>query len=490
MMSFLAVCKSEHLIWSYPWRVFRRVLMGCAVSIALMPHCVLATRQIEIGEVLLAVGNASIERNQQIIEPLKRGEKLLEGDAIRTELGSHVHVRFVDGALVSVRPLGHLVISAYQFDPLDPASSKVRFEVSKGTARSITGRAGQAARDRFRLNTPVAAVGVRGTDFVVSTDREMSTVTVQDGAVIVAALGERCSVRALGPCDGGVSLDASQRSLFARVSLAGSELLPISMLPSRALPLRDEDRLSTSSNSTSSIPSRQSIAFPGQPGLLFAGDVVVAPGAEHLSSGLKGDAALDIRQSERAQVVAERLSQLPAPRTDLPPSVMAWGRWAPAQMAVELQEPAPIIHRLDYSRVIVSDGVYALLADPSHRQTVPREGQFAFSLRDARVSLLTAAGATPGTVLQGALGIDFASGRFETFLRSSHPDVDGFIVVAGSGALQSDGLFRSATGAEYDPLIVGVVLNDSKEAAYVFSRGVKTRSSGTLSFIGTTRWGR
>ena len=33
--------------------------------------------------------------------------------------------------------------------------------------RSITGQWGEAARDRFRLNTPIAAIGVRGTDFIV-----------------------------------------------------------------------------------------------------------------------------------------------------------------------------------------------------------------------------------------------------------------------------------------------------------------------------------
>ena len=464
-----------------------------ALAVSLTPFYVLAAAiqsQNVIGEILLAVGVSKIEREKQIIEPVKRGDKLLAGDGIRTEAGAHVHIRFVDGALVSVRPFSHLVISAYQFDPLDLANSTVRFDLAEGTARSITGRAGEAARGRFRLNTPVAAIGVRGTDFVVGTDREVSSVTVQDGAVAVASLGLRCTVAELGPCDNSLKLDASQRALFARISPTGTELLPIAQMPPRGVPLKDEDRLKAATVSNATKSARPVAAPLGQPGVLFAGDVVLLPSLDAALPGPKQDTMLDFRQDERARVYAERIGQLPAASTELPPSVMAWGRWAPQQLPNDTQDPAPVIHRLDYSRVVVSDGVFALLTDTANRQPMPREGQFAFSLRDARVSLLTANGPTPGKVLQGALSIDFAMGRFETFLKSSHPDVDGVIWIAGAGALQSDGLFRANTILERDPLIVGVVVNDAKEAAYVFSRGVTTRSSTLLPFIGTTRWGR
>ena len=51
--------------------------------------------------------------------------------------------------------------------PQQPASSEVRLQVDHGITRSISGRATEVDKNRFRLNTPVAAIGVRGTDFIV-----------------------------------------------------------------------------------------------------------------------------------------------------------------------------------------------------------------------------------------------------------------------------------------------------------------------------------
>lgn len=43
--------------------------------------------------------------------------------------------------------------------------SLVRFRLDRGVARAISGAAAEGARERFRLNTPLVAIGVRGTDF-------------------------------------------------------------------------------------------------------------------------------------------------------------------------------------------------------------------------------------------------------------------------------------------------------------------------------------
>ncbi|NDE53216.1 MAG: hypothetical protein EB069_01285, partial [Actinobacteria bacterium] len=119
-----------------------------------------------VAEVLLAVGAM---RREPAGEPLKRGAQVFEGDQIHTQDGAHLHLRFVDGAMVSVRPNSRLQIEQYRWDPQNAGRNQVKFRLDEGVARSITGQAGETSKDRFRLNTPVAAVGVRGTDFVVQT---------------------------------------------------------------------------------------------------------------------------------------------------------------------------------------------------------------------------------------------------------------------------------------------------------------------------------
>ena len=127
-----------------------------------------------IGVVTFAVGQVSrVPAGQPASKamPLQKDQALAVGDRLVTGPSSHVHVRFIDGGLVSVRDSSELVITQYSFDPDNPAASKVRFYLQGGVARSITGKAGQAAKDQFRLNTPVAALGVRGTDFAAFANR-------------------------------------------------------------------------------------------------------------------------------------------------------------------------------------------------------------------------------------------------------------------------------------------------------------------------------
>lgn len=117
-----------------------------------------------IGVVTFAVGQVSrVPAGQPASKamPLQKDQALAVGDRLVTGPSSHVHVRFIDGGLVSVRDSSELVITQYSFDPDNPAASKVRFDLQGGVARSITGKAGQAAKDQFRLNTPVAALGDR-----------------------------------------------------------------------------------------------------------------------------------------------------------------------------------------------------------------------------------------------------------------------------------------------------------------------------------------
>src|SRR5690606_23096376 len=123
-----------------------------------------------------------------------------ERDVIETGGNGHVHVRFVDQALVSVRPSSKLEIVHYRYDAANPAASAVKFNLMEGTTRAISGEAATHARENFRMNTPVAAIGVRGTDFVVRASADNVRASVTEGAIIIAPFSSECSAAAFGPC--------------------------------------------------------------------------------------------------------------------------------------------------------------------------------------------------------------------------------------------------------------------------------------------------
>ncbi len=153
-----------------------------------------------VGEVTLTIGKSKIERSTQEAEPQKGGS-VQEGDVIRTSDNGHVHIRFIDGARVSVRPNSVFRIHEFKYSPADPAASVVRLSLDSGEARSISGAAAQAAKERFRLNTPLVAIGVKGTDFVTQVSKDIIRVTVNQGAIVMAPFDYGCKVESLGVCN-------------------------------------------------------------------------------------------------------------------------------------------------------------------------------------------------------------------------------------------------------------------------------------------------
>jgi hypothetical protein len=155
-----------------------------------------------VGEVTSVIGLGTV-RNPQGEQAATRGQLIRVGDRIETTAGGHVHVRFVDGGLVSVRPLSRLHIEDYRNQDTQNLAA-IKFRLDVGVMRSVTGQWGEAHRDRFRLNTPVAAIGIKGTDFVVKTEGGNTLASVKTGAIVMSPLEGNCAM-ALGPCANGRS---------------------------------------------------------------------------------------------------------------------------------------------------------------------------------------------------------------------------------------------------------------------------------------------
>ena len=167
----------------------------------------------QVGRVLFAIGDAKIAGGST----LRKDDTIALGQTVTTGANGHVHIRFVDDAFVSVRPNSSLTVEQYVYDAKEPSNNKVRFNLTQGVARLITGKAGQAAKDNFRLNTPVAAIGIRGTDFLVQARDALTRVAVQQGAIVISPFSDGCARAALAPCGG-----ANARELAG--SLSGNYL--------------------------------------------------------------------------------------------------------------------------------------------------------------------------------------------------------------------------------------------------------------------------
>lgn len=94
----------------------------------------------------------------------------LESDTmVTTGPNSRIVMRFEDGQVIALNENTSFKINQYRFDRTEPKKSSMFFSLLKGALRSVSGLIGQQAPGAYKLQTPVATIGIRGTDFMAAT---------------------------------------------------------------------------------------------------------------------------------------------------------------------------------------------------------------------------------------------------------------------------------------------------------------------------------
>ncbi|HKY93532.1 MAG TPA: hypothetical protein VJM11_20940 [Nevskiaceae bacterium] len=170
------------------------------------------------------------------VRPLAKGDPVYPGEMINSGPASYVNLKFADGAFVLIRPNSRFHIEDYAFvppaapEPAKPATAapsavvkgalpttgqptgRAFFRLLKGGFRAVSGLVGKLDRNEYRVATPVATIGIRGTDYtavicdaacandpVVRADVAEGTPTegglvagVVSGQIAVASDGKNC----------------------------------------------------------------------------------------------------------------------------------------------------------------------------------------------------------------------------------------------------------------------------------------------------------
>jgi hypothetical protein len=138
-----------------------------AVSVAAAqgkPGEVFADGTFNAAEVTLSEGETMLIRGVSFSTPVRRDVPIRSGDRIRTGRDGRVLLRFADGAQMSIQGGSEFRVDSYVFDQDRQRSF---FELIKGSIRVISGRIGKRDPQDWRLTTPTATIGIRGTEFTV-----------------------------------------------------------------------------------------------------------------------------------------------------------------------------------------------------------------------------------------------------------------------------------------------------------------------------------
>ena len=423
-----------------------------------------------VGEASMTIGAVKATSADGIARALERGSPIRVGDKIETGEGGHVHIRFVDGGRLSVRPSSRLQVENYSRSNDQPALTAIKFRLDEGVVRSITGSWGEAARERFRLNTPVAAIGIKGTDFVVKTDVNNTLASVHTGAIMLTPLASGCQT-SLGPCQNGSEKLLTEDMKGLMLALGRLQVIPqlvpaVDLLVQRARPasadaIAKSDPVLKTEGNRSDISNEKALVNESR-----AVDVVAI--SKSTSAAQQALPTQPLLPPEVKQLVWARLA-----------AIAADGDTISRSFAEALQNGR---------QGTVGDGSYSLFREvqgvgPAILTTTDTSANFRlggaaaqFVRNDRGVNITE-----PVQVGGGSLSVDFVKSTYATQLNVSNARI-GAESVASNGIIKPNGVLQTQGGNAF---VSGALSLDGKEAGYFF---LKSLPAGQLS--GITQWGR
>lgn len=159
-----------------------RFLLG----LALLGWALLAAAAELAATVVFASGSPRIVDVAGAERAASKGAELRAGETLETRDGI-VQLRFRDGASMSLQKATRFRVDDYVFAGEGQGGEGDRgfFSLIRGGFRTITGLIGKVRRDQYRVNTPVAAIGIRGTHYHANLDDSGLTVGTTAGLVAV-----------------------------------------------------------------------------------------------------------------------------------------------------------------------------------------------------------------------------------------------------------------------------------------------------------------
>lgn len=116
------------------------------------------------GVVQFAAGDVRVILAAGSERPASKGTPVDVGDTIATAKASMAQIKMGDGAIVVVQPESRVTVAEYHYTGVEDGTEKVQFRLEQGGIRALTGAIGHTHKANYSIDTPIAHIGVRGTD--------------------------------------------------------------------------------------------------------------------------------------------------------------------------------------------------------------------------------------------------------------------------------------------------------------------------------------
>jgi len=116
------------------------------------------------GVVQFAAGDVKVIAASGSERAARKGVPVSVGDTLLTASGALAQLKMGDGAIVVVQPQSRLTVAEFHYAGKEDGTEKVRYRLEHGGFRAVTGAIGRTHKQNYLIETPIAHMGVRGTD--------------------------------------------------------------------------------------------------------------------------------------------------------------------------------------------------------------------------------------------------------------------------------------------------------------------------------------
>lgn len=117
------------------------------------------------GTVKTLLGSAYVQRGSERV-PVAKEMPLYSKDVIVTASSAFVGIVLSDGTKITAGANASLNLANYEFNE-DTKKGAMKVNVTKGVIQVASGVLGKTSRENVQFNTPVATIGIRGTNFII-----------------------------------------------------------------------------------------------------------------------------------------------------------------------------------------------------------------------------------------------------------------------------------------------------------------------------------
>jgi len=165
------------------------------------------------------VGEAAVVKNEVLrvatasTTQIKVGDGLVRDETVRTGFDSATRLVMADSTNLSLGPNATLKLDRTVFDD-STHYRNIAVRLTSGTFRFVTGRSDKAA---YKITTPLATIGVRGTTLDILSQRGQTIVNLQEGAASVCTVSFEC-IQLTRPGDTAIITASGGRSTIKKTN--------------------------------------------------------------------------------------------------------------------------------------------------------------------------------------------------------------------------------------------------------------------------------